>query len=148
MSRFYEQHKVAGSEAQRYFVAIKLPECTKETEVSKAVYEALDFLQKEHWRIERREARHVLHFEMMQNQIQQMGTSAQDPALLFIQRIEKNELWDALRSISPTQQRRFILHTLMELTVEEIASFEHCSTRAVKYSLALARKNLREILSE
>ncbi len=44
------------------------------------------------------------------------------------------------------QRRRFLLHYLEQVPVKVLARMEGCSDRAVKYSLALARKNLRKAL--
>ena len=146
MGRFYEKRIVERKRENRYFVSVSLPNNTQEIEVSQSVYNALDDLQREHWRIERREARHVLHLELLQTPFSSTAETEQDPEQALIAKIESSEIWNAIHSIPLLQPRRFILHALMELTVCEIAKLEHCSERAVKYSLALARKNLQKLL--
>lgn len=42
------------------------------------------------------------------------------------------------------QRRRFLLHHLEEVPVKVRARMEGYSDRAIKYSLVIARKNLRE----
>ena len=69
------------------------------------------------------------------------------PEQLLIERLEAEELQRAIRSIPAVQQRRFLLRYAIDLPIKRIAQIEGCSERAVKYSLALARKNLKEILS-
>lgn len=63
-----------------------------------------------------------------------------------MRRLENEVLRRSLTMLPEAQRRRFLLHHLEGLPVKEVASLEGCSDRAVKYSLALARRNLREML--
>lgn len=65
-----------------------------------------------------------------------------------MEHIESKEILDALEQIPEVQRRRFLLRYLLDYHVRDIASIEGCSTRAVKYSIALAKKNLRQILED
>ena len=54
----------------------------------------------------------------------------------------------ALSELSSAQLRRLLMHAVAQLPVREIARREGCSERAVKYSLARARRKMKEILPE
>ena len=60
--------------------------------------------------------------------------------------IEVCLLNSALAEIPDKQRRRFILRHEHRMSLKEIARLEGCSERAVKYSIALAKKNLKDIL--
>ena len=69
------------------------------------------------------------------------------PEQLLIEQLESDDIWQAFHKIPPIQQRRFLLRHLDSIPIKQIAQIEGCSERAIKYSLALARKNLKELLS-
>ncbi|WP_420544361.1 sigma factor-like helix-turn-helix DNA-binding protein [Thermophilibacter mediterraneus] len=46
------------------------------------------------------------------------------------------------------QLRRLLMHAVVRLLVREIARREGCSERAVKYSLARARRRMRALLTD
>lgn len=60
----------------------------------------------------------------------------------------QEKLRAALWSLPEVQRRRFLLHHLEGVPVKLLARMEGCSDRASKYSLAIARKNLRKALEE
>lgn len=114
--------------------------------VEREVKEALDDLQREWWRIERREARHTLSLDAMLPLIM-VDASAGSESLLLEKHAAK-QLASAVSMLSPVQARRLLMHELSLLPIREIAEREGCSERAVKYSLNKARKKLREILGD
>ena len=61
---------------------------------------------------------------------------------------ESKALFIALKALTSTQLRRLLMHAVVQLSIREIARREGCSERAVKYSLARARKRMKEILPE
>jgi len=119
-----------------------------EAEVSEEVRELLEDLQREHWRLERRESRRASHLEMMPAWKLPIADFSADPGEIVVREHDGRRLIEALRGIPETQSRRFLLRYYLCLPLARIASMEGCSTRAVSYSLALARKKLREYLSE
>lgn len=148
MTRFYGKRIDEDGSEPRYLVTIACNGVATEIEVAKIVYDALDEMQREHWRLERRESRHTRHIEMMTERDLPRTAYAKDPEQLLIEQVEATEIKTALRSIPILQQRRFLLRHLIGLTIKQIAEIEGCSDRAVKYSLVLARENLRNLLSE
>lgn len=62
MARFYDGYIVGSGQDLSYFVMVMNSSgCLEEVEVSRRVFDEIDELQREFWRIERREARHSVH---------------------------------------------------------------------------------------
>lgn len=147
MSRFYNTSVEECGCAPSYRVSIATPNGKVDIAISEALYGEINSLQREFWRTERRESRHTLHIEQMKDYDLPHARLVKSPEQLLIERLEAEELQRAIRSIPAVQQRRFLLRYAIDLPIKRIAQIEGCSERAVKYSLALARKNLKEILS-
>lgn len=147
MSRFYDTSVAECGCAPSYRVSIATPHGKVDISVSETLHEEINALQREFWRTERRESRHTLHIEQMNDCDLPHARLVKSPEQLLIERLEAEELQRAIRSIPAIQQRRFLLRYAIGLPIKRIAQIEGCSERAVKYSLALARRNLREILS-
>lgn len=149
MGRFYGKRIEENPNEMRYLVSItQIGGAEAEIEVSQTLFEEIDELQREFWRLERRESRHTLHMEMMRESELPHAEHTKDPEQILMEQIEATEIQQALRCLPVIQQRRFLLRHLIGLPLKQIAKLEDCSTRAVKYSLTLARNNLQEILSE
>lgn len=66
----------------------------------------------------------------------------------MLRKQEVDELCRALKMLSKKETRRLVLHAVEGVSVKCIAQIEGCSERAVKYSLAHARRKLRKLLGE
>lgn len=148
MGRFYERRVVEDEGGAHYLITIARTGGVDEVEVSRDVYELIDDMQREHWRLERRESRHSWHIEDMREGDLPHEEHVVTPEQLAMRRVDDEALGRALMGLPEVQRRRFLLHHLEGLPVKTVARLEGCSDRAVKYSLALARKNLREALGE
>lgn len=148
MGRFYERRVIEDEGGTHYLVTIANAAGAAEVEVSRAVYDLIDDMQREHWRLERRESRHSWHIEDMRESDLPHEKHVATPEQLAVWRVDDEALGRALMGLPEVQRRRFLLHHLEGLPVKTVARLEGCSDRAVKYSLALARKNLREALGE
>lgn len=148
MGRFYGK-SVSGSDGEaRYLVSVPTPTRGEvEVEVPREVYELLDEMQREYWRLERRESRHSWHIEDMRESDLPHEKYVETPEQLMMRRLDDETIRAALLGLPEVQRRRFLLHYLGQLPVKAIACMEGCSDRAIKYSLALARKGLRERLT-
>lgn len=148
MGHFYKW-RVDEGDGGRCFVTIKVDAYTvREVEAPREVCDLLDDLQREYWRLERRESRHAWHLEdMSEGDIPGEGR-VETPEQALMRQVERTELREALESLPLTARRRFLLHHLEGVPVKVLARLDGCSDRAIKYSLALARKRLREFLSE
>lgn len=147
MVRFYERGPAGQNERSDTFVIVGVGGARILVEVSEAVADALDDMQRETWRIDRREARHTLSLDAMDPSIAVAGPEA-DPATVLLDRCGSEELAFALARLPEVQLRRLLMHAVARLSVKEIARCEGCSERAVKYSLARARRRMRELLTE
>ncbi len=147
MARFYERGP-AGYAARNASVIVVGPGGSRVVvEVAEAVADALEDMQREAWRVERREARHTLSLDAMGAFVAVAGPES-EPASGLLGRCRTDELVAALAQLPAVQLRRLLMHAVAQLSVKEIARREGCSERAVKYSLARARKKMREILPE
>jgi len=116
-------------------------------EVTGEVAGALEDMQRETWRIERREARHTLSLDAMGPFVASTGPES-EPGFGLLSKCRTDELVAGLAQLPAVQLRRLLMHAVAQLPVREIARREGCSERAVKYSLARARKRMKEILPE
>ena len=147
MGRFYGRSTSDTESGTCYFVTISTPTYVEvEIEVPREVYELLDEMQREYWRLEKRESRHSWHIEDMNESDLPHEKYVQTPEQVMMHRVESAEIRSALMELPEVQRRRFLLHHLEQVPVKALARMEGCSDRAVKYSLALARKNLRKAL--
>lgn len=71
-----------------------------------------------------------------------------DPGIALMRRCRTDELVAALSRLPKVQLRRLLMHAVVRLPVREIARREGCSERAVKYSLARARRRMRALLTD
>ena len=149
MARFYDTRVIEDACSSRYFASVNRPsKGAAEVEISEELHDALIDLQREFWRLDRRESRHTLHLEKLGENSLPPHRLPPDPAAILAARIEADMIRGALERIPPTQKRRFLLRYYFSLSIKQIAHFENCTVRAIAYSLARARENLEEILSE
>lgn len=76
--------------------------------VGRGVAEALDELQREWWRIERRETRHTLSLDVMLPHV--LADSSTNPEEMLVERDESKALACAVARLSPVQLRRLLMH--------------------------------------
>ena len=147
MARFYDRELVGGV-ADCAPIIVKVPDGSRvAVEVTADVSVALEDMQREAWRIDRREARHTLSLDAMDASVASTGPES-DPGFALMRRCRTDELAAALARLPAVQLRRLLMHAVALLPVKEIARREGCSERAVKYSLARARRRMRELLGD
>ena len=59
--------------------------------------------------------------------------------------MEVDKLHQAIAKLPEKQRRRLVLYYFGEFTYEQIAEMEGCTKRAVKFSVDIALKNLKEM---
>lgn len=149
MARFYDGYIVGSGQDLSYFVMVMNSSgCLEEVEVSRRVFDEINELQREFWRIERKEARHSVHLDAIPECYLPQDRLGKSSEQVFFEQIESAEIEAALARIPAIQRRRFLMRYLMGLTVRQIADLEGCSPRAILFTLSAARKNLRGILAE
>lgn len=147
VARLHGRGPVAGS-ARGTVVIVAGPGGTPvPVEVGAAVADALRDMRREAWRIERREARHMLGLDAMGPSAAPAGPES-EPGFGLLSKCRTDELAAALDQLPAVQLRRLLMHAVAQLPVREIARREGCSERAVKYSLARARRRMRALLTD
>lgn len=143
MSRFYEVRCESSGAKVVYAISFSTSDGSSiEVPVDKRVYDLIDELQKEYWRLERRESRHCVHLEAIPEFFVPRDRFQDDPEQELIRKYEYMALRSMLEQIPEKQKRRFLMRYEDELTTKEIADIENCTERSVQYSLTLAKNNL------
>lgn len=134
---------------KRIILVVRQPESEEiDVEVSANIKEAIDDLQREYWRLEKREQRHTVHIEAIPECFIPHDRFAESPEALMLKKHDAQQVTQALSQIPIKQQRRLMLRYVFELPIKKIAKIENCSERSVKYSLSLAKKNLKDLLGD
>ena len=122
--------------------------CSSETERRnlEELEEALVELQREQWRLQKRESRHSIHIESLSENSLPKDAYPKSPEAILIERFESQCIAMALKELPPIQFRRVVMRHLIGISPSSIAKREGCTVRAVNGSLALAKEHLRESL--
>lgn len=137
-----------GAEA-RYYVTIKTgtgPGAKIPVELD--VFELIDDLQREIWRMDKEDSRHCIYVGSLSEDFVPYEQSVRTPEQIVIEKYDRSRLGEALLQIPEKQRRRFLMRYEACLPIKKIAEIEECSDRSIKYSLALAKSNLRDILGD
>lgn len=149
MPKIYETKAVQDGDQTDYLVLVKRPDGTiVEEPVSKELYEELRSLQRELWRLDKREQRHCVHLDAIPEFYHPRNCKTADPESALIESCLVQEIWNAFGQLPIKQQRRAALRFICDLPIAQIAALESCSERAIKYSLKLAKRNLLDILGD
>lgn len=149
MSRIYGRRVSDNNSVKRYHIMIGIPDGNEiEVEVVEEVFDALDDLQRESWRMQRSDERHIQHVEMMSEKEIADSSFEKSAEDIFIEESEIEELKSSMRQLPDRQLRRFLLHDMLGYSIKQVARLEGCSERAIDHSLSLARKKLRKMFSE
>ncbi|WP_276668292.1 RNA polymerase sigma factor [Senegalimassilia anaerobia] len=149
MTRFYDSRYEEAATGLSVVISFKHPHLgIIEITIDEGLLEVINELQREYWRLERRESRHSVHLESIPDIYLPHERDTKTPEQVLIERFEDDRINKALCQIPEIQRRRFLLRYLLECSIKDIAELEGVTTRAVKYSIALAKKNLRQILEE
>ena len=137
MGRFYECRSAKGGDGEHYLVTVAVNAYeVREVEVPREVFELLEELQREHWRLERRESRHSWHIEDMRESDLPHIRHVATPEQLLLQHIDDSILRRVLIGLPEIQRRRFLLHHLWDLPIKAVARMEGCSDRAGEVQLS------------
>ena len=120
---------------------------TRIVEVTKEVYEAFDRFELDDLRELNEYDNHIEHSEIYENNLNER---AKDKPLSIEDEIIKKstfeELKNAIDMLPDIQKRRIKKYYFADKTLEEIAKEEACTFRAVKFSIDIGLKKLKEIL--
>lgn len=144
---FYKTYSIQDLSGEQFFAIVELPTGEFATvEISKDLKEALDDLQREYWKYEKREQRHTVHIENIPEALLPREALHESPESAYLRKLQTARVIDAFLQIPEKQRRRMIMRYCLDYSVKKIARIECCSDRAIKYSIALAKKNLKNIL--
>lgn len=147
--RFYRKKSRTENGLTKHFACFSVAgSSTIEVEITPELSVVLDELQQEHWRLEKREQRHCVHLDAIPEYLLPIDYLQEIPENEIVRNESKEQLAHALLQIPEKQRRRMILRYVYDLPIKKIAKIEDCSERAVKYSIRLAKENLKDILEE
>ena len=120
----------------------------QEVPVSDELFEEWQVMKNEHQRGYRKEYRHrdkTTLDELDMTTFYAHGETAEDAA---IRDSEYEALYEAIKRLTPTQQRRILMFFMEDISIREIARREGCHMNSALNSINAARANLRKFLSE
>ena len=120
----------------------------QETEVSQAVYDEMKALDRYERKLQRRDERHMEHFSLSENQLHKRtavpSNSAED---IMLENWQNDQLWNAIDSLSETQQRRFIQYYVDGMSCRDIAAEENRHFTTIAESIKSAEEKLIKVLT-
>lgn len=149
MPRIYNTCITEVGDKKSYIVRVKTDRYDEvDIPVDREVFDAINELQRELWRLERRESRHCVHIDAIPDCYIPHEQLSVDPEDQILAAFESKNLKSALTQIPDKQRRRFLLYHEYGMSSSAIAEIEGCSERSIQYSLNLAKRNLRDILED
>lgn len=115
-------------------------------EIDKALFDAFDKFELDDLSFMNEVDRHYEQSEQTEASLNRRAAQPQEPVEeIVFQRVEVDKLHQAIAKLPEKQRRRLVLYYFGEFTYEQIAEMEGCTKRAVKFSVDIALKNLKEI---
>ena len=115
-------------------------------EIDKALFDAFDEFELDDISFMNEVDRHYEQSEQTEQSLNRRAVKPQESVEETVsQRIEVDKLHQAIAQLPEKQRRRLVLYYFGEFTYEQIAGMEGCTKRAVKFSVDIALKNLKEI---
>ncbi len=136
-----------GTAQPRYYLAfVDSTGAEQCVEIDKALYDTFDRFELDDISFMNEMDRHYERSEQteqsLNRRIAQPQESVEDTVF---QQVEVETLRQAIAKLPEKQRRRLVLYYFGGCTYEQIANMEGCSKRAVKFSVDVALKNLKEI---
>ncbi len=101
MTRIYGKRTEVKGSAVNYFVSIQVDKLNQiEVRVTEEIFNALDELQSELWRFERKESRHCVHFESLKDNCMPHVYRAMSPEDVCVEKETAGDLVEASLHIS------------------------------------------------
>ena len=116
-------------------------------EIDKSLFDAFDRFELEDISFMHKVDKHYERTEQTEASLNKRAMKPQESVEEIVsQRIEVDRLHQAIAQLPEKQRRRLVLYYFGEFTYEQIAEMEGCTKRAVKFSVDIALKNLKENL--
>ena len=146
----YTLRKVDDEGITRYFVSFTDSEgIHRETEVLRPIYKEFERFVKVERNLTRWGERHIEKYEQTEEMLREKMTKLPKSLEDEVFDCQRNErLRQAIQQLPETQRRRFVLHHEFGLTYEQIAEMEGCSSRAIEYSVSIAREKIKKFFEE
>ena len=115
-------------------------------EIDKPLFDAFDRFELEDISFMQKVDKHYEQTEQTEASLNKRAIKPQESVEEIVsQRMEVDKLHQAIARLPEKQRRRLVLYYFGEFTYEQIAEMEGCTKRAVKFSVDVALKNLKEI---
>ena len=136
-----------GTAQPHYFLAfVDSTGAEQCVEIDKALFDAFDRFELDDVSFMNEMDRHYERSEQTEQSLNRRAAQPQESLEdAVFQRIEVETLRQAIAKLPEKQRRRLVLYYFGGCTYEQIAEMEGCSKRAVKFSVDVALKNLKEI---
>lgn len=142
---FYE--KQIDGEKQYYVSFRDGQDKWQEAEVSAEVFEEMQNLMRKERNYIRSDERHLEYLELSEGVQYKRSVNAEiNLEEQILSKLRMEELKAAIEALSTIQRRRFLLRYEMDMTYEQIARIEGCTSRAVQHSVEAARKKIQKKL--
>lgn len=113
--------------------------------VEKEVYEVFNQFELEDLSMMNEYDNHIEHSEVYENNLFSRAINKPISLEKIVERKITNEsLYISINNLPQIQKRRLQKYYFLEKTYEEIALEEHCTKRAIKFSVDIAIKKIRE----
>lgn len=114
-------------------------------EIDRPLFDAFDRFELEDISFMHKVDKHYERTEQTEASLNKRAMKPQESVEEIVsQRIEVDRLHQAIAQLPEKQRRRLVLYYFGEFTYEQIAEMEGCTKRAVKFSVDIALKNLKE----
>ena len=136
-----------GTAQPHYFLAFADSTGAEQcVEIDKALFDAFDRFELDDISFMNEVDRHYEQSEQTEASLNRRAAQPQESVEdTVFQRVEVETLRQAIARLPEKQRRRLVLYYFGGCTYEQIAEMEGCSKRAVKFSVDVALKNLKEI---
>lgn len=144
---FYEK-KIEGE--TKYYVSFRDGQGNwQEAEVSAEVFEEMQNLMRKERNYIRSDERHLEYLELSEGIMHKRSIHSEiSLEEQILSKLRMEELRISIDELPSLQRRRFLLRYEMEMTYEQIARIEGCTSRAVEHSVEAARKKIQKKLKK
>ena len=133
---------------RQYFLSFKDGEgFPYDIEVDKPLYELFNHFELEDLSYLNVWDRHTEHSSLSEDTLNRRALNRNDSIEdVVIETIQKEQLHKAISELPEIQHRRLVLYYFEKFTYKQIAEMEGCTKRAIKFSIDIAIKKLKEKL--
>jgi RNA polymerase sigma-70 factor (ECF subfamily) len=142
----YILEKTEGGNKEQYYVSfIDGNAVLHRIEINFDIYSILFELNKNDRNLTRSDERNLEHSELTDETLSRRIFEKQKGIEEIILEKEMKKLfWQTIGELPEVQRKRLLLYYDYGFSLKEIAKMENCSIRAVKYSIDIAKKKLKE----